>query len=94
MDKLRIQQQLDQFKNQLQTNAQNTNARAQNLIQEKEIEATQYQERQEVTSDVFDKFAKKSQQSSFQHMARIYGMPLLIMAAVGVILLVIWHQNV
>ena len=94
MDKLKMQQQLDQFKSQLQTNVQNTNTMAQEVIQEKQVEAAQHQERQEATSDVFDKMAKKSQESSFNHMTRAYGLPLLIIAVVGIILLAVWHQNI
>lgn len=94
MDKLKTQQQLSQFKNQLQTKIQSTNTMAQENIQEKKEEALEYQEEHAVTTDVFDKMAKKSQESSFKHATKAYGLPLLIMAVIGVILLVVWHQNV
>ena len=101
MDKFKMQQQgdqirskYDQFKNQVQTNSQNTVSQSQEVVQEKQVEAVKYQEKQEETTEVFDKLAKKSQKSSMGNMISLYGVPILIIAAIGVIFLIVWHQNI
>ena len=63
-------------------------------MQEKQVEAVKYQEKQEETTEVFDKLAKKSQKSSMGNMISLYGVPILIIAAIGVIFLIVWHQNI
>ncbi len=88
-----MQEQFDKFKNQVQSSSQNTMANSQEIVQEKKVEAAQYQERQEAATEVFDKLAKQSQQSSFTHITRIYGLPLLIFLAIGIIFFIILHQN-
>jgi len=94
INKIKTQQQLDQFQNQLQSRAQETNIKTQQVIQEKQLETAQYQKKQEETSDVFEKFTKNNQQSALKHVLRIYGKPFLIVAAAGIILLIVWHQSI
>jgi DNA anti-recombination protein RmuC len=100
MDKFKMQQQADQiksnyyqFKNQLQDSSQETMTQSQEIVQQKQVEATKYQEKQEETTEVFDKFSKKSQKSSVGSMINIYGFPILIIAFIGVIFLIVWHKN-
>jgi len=92
-DKFQMQDQFDKFKNRIRNNAQQTMTGAQEIVEDKKVEAVQYQEKQEVASDVFDKLAKRSQQSGISSTLHIYAFPLLIIAIVGVIILVLWHQN-
>ncbi|MDO8661613.1 MAG: hypothetical protein Q7K98_00095 [Candidatus Omnitrophota bacterium] len=93
-DKFRMQEQFDKFKNQVQSNAQNTMTNSQEIVEDKKIEAGQYQERQEEATEVFDKLAKRSQRSGLSSTMHIYGFPLLIIAVIGIVLLVLWHQNI
>ena len=101
MDKFKMQQQADQiksnydqFKNQAQTSSQETMTQSQQVVQEKQVEATQYQEKQEQATEVFDKIAKKNQKPSADSMIKLYGIPILIIAVIGVIFLIVWHQNI
>lgn len=93
MDKFKMRQQFDKFKEQIQSNAQQTTTQAQETVQERKVEAGQYQERQEASTEVFAKLAKQSQQAGISSTVQIYGLPILIIAAIGIILLVLWHQN-
>ena len=93
-DKVRMQEQFDKFKNQVRSNAQNTMTNSQEIIQDKKVEAGKYQERQEEATEVFDKLAKRSQQAGIASTMHIYGFPILVIAVIGIILLVIWHQSI
>jgi len=101
MDKFKMQQQADQirskydqFKGQVQSSSQETVTQSQKAVQEKQVEAVKYQERQEEATEVFKKSAEKSQQMSMGHMINIYGIPVLIIAVIGIIFLIVWHQNI
>lgn len=101
MDRFKMQQQgdqiksqYDQFKNQEQASSQNTMIQSQEVAQEKQVEAVQYQEKQEKATEVFDRFAKRNQKPSMGSMIRLYGFPLLIIAVIGIIFLIIWHQGI
>lgn len=92
-DKYRMQEQFDKFKNQVQGASRNTMANSQEVAQEKKLEAEQYTQRQEAATEVFDKLAKKSQESSFTHMTRVYILPILIFVGLGFIFFLILHQK-
>jgi surface antigen len=93
MDKFKMQQNVEQFKNRAQTNSQNTTILSQETVQEKKAEAAMYEEREEKITDTFNKMAEKHQKPHVGTMINIYGIPLLILAVIGVLFLFVWHQN-
>jgi hypothetical protein len=92
-DKFKMQDQFDKFKNQVRDNSERTMSYSQDVAQDEQVAAGQYQEKHEEATVVFDNLAKKSQRSGVQSAMHLYGLPLLILAAKGLILLLVWHQN-
>ena len=100
LDKFKMQQQgeqikmkSEQFKNQLQNNSQETMAQSRELVQEKREEATQYQEKEAKSIDVFSKIAEKNEKPDYTHMMKLYGVPILLIMGIGIIFFIVWHQN-
>ncbi|MCX5706562.1 MAG: hypothetical protein NTW13_02680 [Candidatus Omnitrophica bacterium] len=93
LDKLKMQQQNDQFKNKIQANSQNVMSQSQEIVQKKQVEAVKYQEKQEEATEVFDKRSKKDQEP-IDNIIKLYGVPVLMIMAIAVIFLIVWYKNI
>ncbi|MBU0547311.1 MAG: hypothetical protein KJ710_03610 [Candidatus Omnitrophica bacterium] len=100
-DKSRMQKQsdqamskYDQLKTNLKVNSSNSVTQAQEVAHEKQVGAVKFQGKHEEAEEIFNKFSTQSQQSSMYSMVRVYIFPVLIIAAIGVIFMIVWYKSI